>query len=49
MLIYTSVELPIPQAVARAWGAALVLMVAILIANVAARVMLARSRSRLTR
>jgi phosphate transport system permease protein len=49
MLIYTSVELPIPQAVARAWGAALVLMVFILLANVAARVMLARTRARMGR
>ena len=48
MLIYTSVELPIPQAVARAWGAALVLMVFVLLANVAARVMLARTRAKMS-
>jgi phosphate transport system permease protein len=47
MLIYTSVELPIPEAVARAWGAALVLMLFILIANIAARVMLARTRAKM--
>ena len=49
MLIYTSVELPIPQAVARAWGAALVLMLFILLANVAARVTLARTRAKMGR
>lgn len=49
MLIFTSVELPIPQAVARAWGAALVLMVFILLANIAARVMLARTRAKMSR
>ncbi|MBV8997742.1 MAG: phosphate ABC transporter permease PstA [Solirubrobacterales bacterium] len=47
MLIYTSVELPIPEAVARAWGAALVLMVMILIANIGARIWLARSRAKM--
>lgn len=47
MLIYTSVELPIPEAVARAWGAALVLMLMILIANIGARVWLARSRAKM--
>jgi phosphate transport system permease protein len=47
MLIYTSVDLPIPQAVARAWGAALVLVVVILCANVAARVILARGRAKM--
>ena len=44
---YTSVDLPIPQAVARAWGAALVLVVVILCANVAARVILARSSAKM--
>jgi phosphate transport system permease protein len=48
MLIFTSVDLPIPDAVARAWGASLVLMALILLANVAARVMLARTRARIT-
>jgi phosphate transport system permease protein len=47
MLIYTSVDLPIPQAIARAWGAALVLMLVILIANISARVMLARTRAKM--
>jgi phosphate transport system permease protein len=47
MLIYSSVDLPIPQAVARAWGASLVLMALILLANIAARVMLARSRAKM--
>jgi phosphate transport system permease protein len=49
MLIYTSVELPIPEAVSRAWGAALMLMGLILVANVGARVMLARTRARMAR
>jgi phosphate transport system permease protein len=49
MLIYTSVELPLPQAVARAWGAALVLMLFILLANIGARVLLARSRAKMGR
>ncbi|HET6865518.1 MAG TPA: phosphate ABC transporter permease PstA [Solirubrobacteraceae bacterium] len=47
MLIYTSVDLPIAQAVARAWGAALMLMLIILIANIGARVMLARTRRKM--
>jgi phosphate transport system permease protein len=47
MLIYTSVDLPLPEAVARAWGAALVLVVVILCANIGARVMLARSRAKM--
>ena len=47
MLIYTSVDLPIQQAIARAWGAALMLMLIILIANVGARVMLARTRAKM--
>ncbi|MGN6869593.1 MAG: phosphate ABC transporter permease PstA [Solirubrobacteraceae bacterium] len=49
MLIYSSVDLPIPEAVSRAWGASLVLMALILLANVVARVMLARSRARMGR
>lgn len=47
MLIYSSVDLPIPEAVARAWGASLVLMGLILIANIVARVMLARTRAKM--
>lgn len=49
MLIFSSVDLPLPEAVTRAWGAALVLMVMILVANIAARVMLARTRGRMAR
>jgi phosphate transport system permease protein len=47
MLIYTSYDLPLASAVTRAWGAALVLMIFILIANVLARVVLARSRGKM--
>ncbi|MBV9802631.1 MAG: phosphate ABC transporter permease PstA [Solirubrobacterales bacterium] len=47
MLIYTSYDLPLPQAVVRAWGAALVLMIFILLANIGARVLLARSRAKM--
>lgn len=47
MLIYTSVDLPLPDAVARAWTAALVLVVVILCANIGARVMLARTRAKM--
>jgi phosphate transport system permease protein len=49
MLIYSSVDLPIPDAVTRAWGASLVLMALILLANVGARVILARSRAKMGR
>jgi phosphate transport system permease protein len=48
MLIYTSIDLPLPQAVSRAWGAAFILMLFILIANIGARLMLARSRAKMT-
>jgi phosphate transport system permease protein len=47
MLIYTSYDLPLASAVTRAWGAALVLMIFILIANVLARIVLARSRAKM--
>jgi phosphate transport system permease protein len=47
MFIYTSYDLPLTQAVARAWAAALVLMAFILIANILARVFLARSRAKM--
>jgi phosphate transport system permease protein len=47
MYIYTTYDLPAPSAIARAWGAALVLLVAILAANVGARVLLARSRAKM--
>ena len=49
MFIYTSYDLPLTQAVVRAWGAAFVLMVMILIANVGARLLLARSRGKMGR
>jgi phosphate transport system permease protein len=49
MFIYTSYDLPIPEAIVRAWGAAFVLMVLILIANIGARVLLARSRGKIAR
>lgn len=44
MYIYTISDLAIPDAYARAWGAAFVLMALILAANIGARVLLARSR-----
>jgi phosphate transport system permease protein len=47
MFIYTSYDVPLTQAVTRAWGAAFVLMVFILLANVGARVLLARSRGKM--
>jgi phosphate transport system permease protein len=47
MLIYTSFDLPVASAVTRAWGAAFVLLVLILLANIGARVLLARSRARM--
>jgi phosphate transport system permease protein len=49
MFIYTSFDLPLTEAVTRAWGAAFVLMVLILIANVGARLLLARSRAKISR
>jgi phosphate transport system permease protein len=47
MLIFQSYDLALPQAVVRAWGAAFVLMLFILLANVGARVLLARSRAKM--
>ena len=47
MFIYTTYDLPAQSAVARAWAAALVLLTAILLANVGARVLLARSRAKM--
>ena len=47
LLIYTSSEVGIAGGFARAWGAAIVLLGAILIVNVGARVLLARSRARM--
>lgn len=47
MYIYTINDLAIPDAIARAWGAAFVLMAFILLANIGARVLLARSRRKM--
>lgn len=47
MFIYTSFDLPLAQAVDRVWGAALVLMIFILLANIGARLLLARSRGKM--
>jgi phosphate transport system permease protein len=47
LLILESSEQASPESVARAWGAALVLLGAILIANVGARILLGRWRQRL--
>ena len=47
MFIYQSYDLPLTQAVQRVWAAALVLMVFILLANLGARVVLARSRAKM--
>jgi phosphate transport system permease protein len=47
MFIYTSYDLPLAGAVARTWAAALVLMIFILLANIGARVILARSRGKM--
>ena len=49
MFIYSSYDLPLAQAVDRVWGAALVLMIFILLANIGARVLLARSRAKMGR
>ena len=47
MFIYTNYDLPAASALARAWGAALVLLTAILVANLGARLLLARSRRKM--
>jgi len=47
MFIYTSFDLPIATALSRVWGAAFVLMAFILIANIVARLLLARSRAKM--
>jgi ABC-type phosphate transport system permease subunit len=47
MLIYTAYDLAVPEALTRLWGAAFVLLIGILIANVAARLLLARSRAKM--
>lgn len=48
MFIYTSYDLPLVSAVDRAWGAAFVLVVLVLLANIGARLLLARSRAKMT-
>jgi phosphate transport system permease protein len=47
MYIYTVSEQAVPDAFVRAWGAAFVLLLMILLANVLARVLLARSRAKM--
>jgi phosphate transport system permease protein len=48
ILILTVSDLAIPQAFSRAWGAAFVLLAFILLANIGARVLLARSRRKMS-
>ena len=48
MFIYTSFDLPLTQAVTRAWGAAFALLTFVLLANILARVVLARSRAKMS-
>jgi phosphate transport system permease protein len=48
VMIFTLSEADDPTGFARAWGAALVLLALILAANIGARVLLARSRARMT-
>jgi phosphate transport system permease protein len=47
MLIYQSYDLPVASAITRLWGAAFILLVGILVMNVGARLMLARSRAKM--
>jgi phosphate transport system permease protein len=47
MLILTTSDLAVPEAFQRAWGAAVVLLVIVLLANILARVLLARSRAKM--
>jgi phosphate transport system permease protein len=49
MLIYNAADLGSPEAFTRAWGAALVLLAMILIANIGARMLSARSQAKLGR
>ena len=49
IFILTTYDLPDPNALTRAWGAAFVLLTFILLANVGARLLLARTRARMTR
>jgi phosphate transport system permease protein len=47
MLILTTSDQAVPQAFPRAWGAAFALLVIILLANIGARMLLARSRAKM--
>ena len=47
VLVFTLLEQPTPTGIQRAWGAALVLLALILIANIGARLLLARNRRRM--
>jgi phosphate transport system permease protein len=47
VMILTLIEQPDPSGVARAWGAALALLTVILVANVGARILLARSKRKM--
>jgi phosphate transport system permease protein len=47
MLILTTSDQAVPQAFPRAWGAAFILLVIILFANIGARLLLARSRAKM--
>jgi phosphate transport system permease protein len=49
ILIFTLSEADSPQGFTQAWGAAFVLLVAILLANIGARALLARSRAKMAR
>ena len=48
MLIYSNASAGVPQELPRAWGAAFALLMVILISNIGARVLLARSRARMS-
>ena len=47
LAIWEAAESPTPDSLARVWGIALVLLGLILIANISARLLLARSRRRM--
>jgi phosphate transport system permease protein len=49
LLIFSSSEVALPEGFTRAWGAALVLLAAILLANIGARILLARSATKMGR
>jgi phosphate transport system permease protein len=46
IFIYTTYDLPSPDALTRAWGAAFVLLAFIFVANIFARILLARTRAK---